>query len=163
MSSSSGTLRALLVVVSKACFLSFCVTIHKIVLFIKAGVVTVPIMTAVCLGNDHPNAGSFSSRSGLAKYQGYPFILFETRADQHMARIAPLRGSVRGGLVLGPFFVGLVLCPKSFPHTVGEHFGVPILGPGFGLRNGAENWYRQPVESTLSQAWLMSAFWVPDA
>ena len=143
MSSSSGTLRALLVVVSKACFLSFCVTIHKIVLFIKAGVVTVPIMTAVCLGNDHPNAGSFSSRSGLAKYQGYPFILFETRADQHMARIAPLRGSVRGGLVLGPFFG-----PRFVPQKLSPHSGGTFWRPYFGARIWASKWGRKLVSPT---------------
>ena len=60
-------------------------------------------------------------------------------------------------------FLGLFLCTTGCPHTVGGHPGVPILGPGFGSRNGAANGYRQPVESTLSQAWLMSAFWVPDA
>ena len=116
-----------------------CVTSHKIVLFIKAGVVTVPIMTAVCLGNDHPNAGSFTSRSGLAKYQGYPFILFETRADQHMARIAPLRGSVRGGLVLSP---------KSFPTqwgtTLASLFWCPGLGLGMGPKIGIANRLKVP-------------------
>ena len=139
MSSSSGTLRALLVVVSKACFLIFCVTSHKIVLFIKAGVVTVPIMTAVCLGNDHPNAGSFTSRSGLAKYHGYLFILFETRAGQHMARVAPLRGSVRGGLVLSP---------KSFPTQWGtilaSLFWCPGLGLGMGPKIGIANRLKVP-------------------
>ena len=135
-------------VVSKACFLSFCVTIHKIVLFIKAGVVTVPIMTAVCLGNDHPNAGSFTSRSGLAKYHGYLFILFETRAGQHMARVAPLRGSVRGGLVLGPFFGASFCAPKAFPtqwgNILASLFWGPDLGPEMGPQMGIANRLKVP-------------------
>ena len=114
----------------------FCVTSHQIVLFIKAGVVTVPIMTAVCLGNDHPNAGSFTSRSGLAKYHGYLFILFETRAGQHMARVAPLRGSVRGGLVLDPFLGPRVVPQKFSPHNGGNTLASLVWGPDLGLEMG---------------------------
>ena len=48
-----------------------CVTFRKTVVFVKAGMVTFPVMIVVCPGNDHANAGTFASRSGLAKHQWY--------------------------------------------------------------------------------------------